>query len=108
MYSRPIALCLERIWSRRGERWDNQAAHHIVASGAMAAGDARQILASVGMDVNSALNGVFLDVPYHQGLHTKAYYENVNNMLSGAKTYGDVVGRLTVIRGMLNTGTFPH
>lgn len=90
------------------ERWDNQHAHHIVASGAAAADPARQVLARVGMDINSAFNGAFLDAAYHQGLHTTAYYQNVNGMLTGAANYSDVAARLSAIRLMLETKTFPH
>lgn len=89
------------------ERADSQHAHHIVASGAAAAAPARAVLARVGMDINSAFNGMFIDASYHSTLHTGRYYANVNLFLSGATTQADVAARLTLIRGMINTRTFP-
>jgi hypothetical protein len=89
------------------ERESFQHAHHIVASGAAVAAPARAILASVGMDINSTFNGMFLDVAYHQSIHTGQYYQNVNLFLSGATTYSDVATRLTLMRAMIDTRTFP-
>jgi RHS repeat-associated protein len=83
-------------------------AHHIVAANEPLAEPARQVLANAGMDINSAFNGVFLDPSYHMHLHTNAYYQNVNLMLSGASSYTEVAARLTIVRGLLTTGTFPY
>jgi hypothetical protein len=90
------------------EREPGQHAHHIVAANDPRAEPARQVLALVGMSINSAFNGVFLDPAYHASLHTNLYYQNVNLMLSGAVNYPDVAARLTIIRGQLMVGTFRH
>lgn len=97
----------QNLTSAGYERADDQHAHHIVASGAAAAAPARAILAGVGMDINSAFNGMFIDASYHSTLHTARYYQNVNLFLTGATTQADVAARLTLMRGMINTRTFP-
>jgi hypothetical protein len=105
---RSDSLVLSRNLTEAGyTRDDFQHAHHIVASGAAAAAPARAVLARVGMDINSAFNGMFIDASYHSTLHTARYYANVNLFLSGATTQADVAARLTLIRGMINTRTFP-
>jgi A nuclease family of the HNH/ENDO VII superfamily with conserved AHH len=82
-------------------------AHHILAAGALAAQPARDILSAVGMNINSAFNGVLLNGSYHSSLHTTVYYTNVNEALAGAKTYEAVAARLTVSKAKLQAGTFP-
>jgi RHS repeat-associated protein len=67
-------------------------AHHIVAATSPRASLARRILANAGIGVNDAINGVYLpssqkegiytvgDV-WHAGIHTKAYYAEVERRL---------------------------
>lgn len=68
------------------------AAHHIVAYGAAKASRAREILEILGIDRNSASNGVFLPQgdfgkgANHNSLHTHMYYEKVNLLIE--KAYG--------------------
>jgi RHS repeat-associated protein len=85
-----------------------QHAHHIVAAKAALAQPARDVLASVGMDINSAFNGIFLDPSQHARIHTNIYYEAVNDALRGATTYASVATRLTAIRVGIETGVFPR
>ena len=89
------------------------AAHHIVAGGAKDADIARAILERFGIGINDAVNGVFLptikgasDAAYHPGIHTKAYYEKVNELLRQAMTKEDVVNILNMIAAELEAGTF--
>ena len=89
-------------------RSEGQHAHHIVAATDIRAEPARGVLAAVGISVNSAFNGVFLNGPYHSGLHTNANYANVNLSLQGATSAADVAVRLTIMRGLMQSGTFPH
>jgi RHS repeat-associated protein len=90
------------------DRLQGEDAHHIVAATALLADPARQVLGSVGMNINDPNNGVFLDSGYHQSLHTNLYYTTVNNIMQGAVMYGDAAARLGGIRYMLLTRTFPH
>ena len=85
------------------------AAHHIVAANARTADYARTILESVGIDYNSAANGVFL--PYekngyvttetmHVGSHKDSYYKMVNKEINktilGIKASGGVVSKADI------------
>lgn len=65
------------------------------------------------IDINDAVNGVILptvkDVAegaYHPSLHTNAYYDEINNLLSGVTSKQDVVDVLNYISGVLQNGTF--
>lgn len=89
------------------ERDPGQHAHHIVAANAARADPARAVLDSVGMSVNSAFNGIFLDASQHARIHTNAYYDSVNAALTGATTYSEVVFRLDQIRTKIHAGKFP-
>jgi len=41
-------------------------------------GLAREALQRLGIDLDDAINGVALPKEFHQGLHTRRYYENIN------------------------------
>ena len=89
------------------------AAHHIVAGNSKYAAEARQILHQFGIGINDAINGVFLptvkgvsDAAYHPGLHTQAYYNKVNDLLSTAKSKEDAIEILLDIADMLQKGIF--
>lgn len=89
------------------------AAHHIVAGNASAAIEARKILQSFGIDINAAVNGVFLpieqgvsDAYYHVSLHTDTYYQKVTELLRNASSRYEVTLILNQIREQLLNGTF--
>ncbi|WLI89727.1 AHH domain-containing protein [Massilia sp. R2A-15] len=90
------------------QKQDGQHAHHIVAEGDRRAAVSRKILNNVGMDVNSAWNGMILPARYHQGLHTDTYHISVQAALTGAANYTDAAARLTAIRAQIYMGLFPH
>jgi RHS repeat-associated protein len=96
--SRKLGNALEAAGNVRGA---NQAAHHIVAGGSRFAKEARGMLAKLGIDINDAANGVFLDKSKHVGLHTQKYYDMVTEALSGAKTKEDAVNILKDIADTL-------
>ena len=84
--------------------------HHIVAQRAPNASYAREVLKSVGIDYNSALNLVSLKTGLHRRLHTDVYYGWANSVVisaynsangNKAKQYANVVVALGVIRGFL-------
>lgn len=95
----------------------NTATHHIVAHSDPRAAVARAILAGQGIDIDDAMNGVFLPsnsrVPnpsganVHSSLHTDVYYKEVNSRLmrAQASTIPNVLGQ---IRSELLAGNFPH
>lgn len=66
-------------------------AHHVVAAGAKAARYARWVFFKCGVDPNDFdANGVWLDKRYHRRMHTKDYYEAINDMLRRYDpTFGD-------------------
>lgn len=91
----------------------SNAAHHIVAGNAPDAAEARQILDSFEININSASNGVFLptelgvsNAAYHPSLHTSSYYSKVNALLRGATSSQDVKDILAQISQSLLNGTF--
>lgn len=66
-----------------------------------------------GVDINDAANGIFLptvkDVAegaYHPSLHTNAYYDKINKLLSEATCKEDVLDILKFIGDELSSGTF--
>ncbi len=70
-----------------------ESAHHVVAQAAEAAKPARDALASVGIGVHDAVNGAAVKVADHAVMHTKAYYQLVNTLITdaaaGAKKGGE-------------------
>ena len=101
--SAKLAKNLIKEGFKRGEK---QAAHHIVAGGSRFAKNTRVILAKFGIGINDAINGVFLDVSKHAGLHTKAYYQKVESLLRNAKSKEDAIQILKDISKALMDGTF--
>jgi hypothetical protein len=99
-----------------GNLWES---HHIVAQGADAAQESRDILGRAGILIHDAENGVFLPrnglVPnlgetLHQGLHTKLYYKAVTEVLKAAESTGAegaVEDALQQIQQQLLNGTLP-
>ena len=89
------------------------AAHHIVAGNSPKAEQARQVLRRFGIGINDANNGVFLpavkdvsSAAYHPSLHTKEYYDVVNDALSVASSKSDVINILNDTSSQLINGTF--
>ncbi|WP_340558756.1 polymorphic toxin-type HINT domain-containing protein [Streptomyces sp. GSL17-111] len=93
------------------------AAHHIVASTSPKAAAARQRLASFGIDINDASNGVFLPrgsksanptgASVHSRIHTNDYYAYVNKMIGGARNAKEARDVLQHLRGQLQDGRWP-
>ena len=93
----------------------SSAAHHIVAGGAEAAAPARAVLERFGIGINDAANGVFLPATraapnaagaaVHSTLHTRAYYQAVNESLGQASTRAEALDVLGALRqGLLGGG----
>ena len=90
------------------------AAHHIIAGAAKLAEPARAVLAKFGISINSAVNGVFLPAntssanvtgaTIHSTLHTKEYYEIVNQMITACTSKQEVIDTLNKIKDMLLSG----
>jgi RHS repeat-associated protein len=113
--SRALARALTSAGLRRGVQ---QAAHHIVAAGARRAAQARKILADRGININDAVNGVFLPATknsinllnsaVHSTVHTVRYYSEVTARLKAASGFGETVQVLREIGDELVAGTFPR
>ena len=58
--------------------------HHIVAKSAKAAKAARDALEKAGIDINSPANLVPVSYAVHRRMHTTAYYNLVNLMMTTA------------------------
>jgi len=91
------------------------AAHHIVAGAAQKAQEARDVLSSFGIRINDSINGVFLPIvrdvsnaAYHPEIHTKIYYETVNQLLNDCNTKEDVISVLKYIADALSKNEFPY
>ena len=90
----------------------NYRVHHVVAWNASQARPAQRILGLVGIGVHDPINLMPLRTTLHQGLHTRAYYNAVNDDMNRA--YGTGGGRpaveaaLVAIKARLfATGTYP-
>ncbi|MBV9322915.1 MAG: AHH domain-containing protein, partial [Chloroflexi bacterium] len=83
-----------------------EAAHHIVAGNDVRASVARDILEREGIGINDAANGVFLPASMHQGVHTNAYFQAINDALTSAAP-GTVKDVLADIRSQILAGNFP-
>jgi YD repeat-containing protein len=85
-------------------------AHHIVAVAHPRAQTSRDILASasVGIDVNDAVNGMFVPCDRHGRLHTYAYYDKVRDRLLAVnpRNRATISAALTQIRLEIASGTF--
>ena len=91
------------------------AAHHIVAAGAAAAKATREIIEKYGVDVNDAINGVFLPIgeniskaANHLTLHTQKYYDTVNEIINQVQNKEELVKVLKGIAEALQQGKFPY
>jgi hypothetical protein len=96
------------------ERPAGTAAHHIVPTSAAGGEKARQKLASLGIDLNDAVNGVFLPAnksvanptgaAVHSTLHTTKYYQKVAKIIENAETKEEAEAALNMIRNSLLNG----
>jgi hypothetical protein len=92
--------------------------HHIVAWDDRRAKGARELLDKFKINIDEAINGVFLPATLkspnpkgamvHSTLHTDDYYLTVERYLQKAKSRDDAIRRLTKIRETLLDGTFHH
>lgn len=88
-------------------------AHHIVGGAYQDGKNTRSLLAKHDIDVNSAMNGVFLPGckpsnaigTIHCGKHTQAYEKYVWDILQGKHTKADIINALSDIRIELLQGT---
>ena len=95
-------------------RLPGEFAHHIVAHGDHRAKQALGILKKFGINVDEAVNGVYLPgyktspnplgKIVHGNLHTNAYYEAVEAALTGASSKAEVIRRLRFIAWKLEHG----
>lgn len=113
--SKPSSKLLKENLILAGKKFPTYpcAAHHIVAGSSRKAVEARSILYRFGIDINDAVNGVFLptvkNIPnsaYHRSLHTDSYYRKVTELLTPATSKEDVIDILEDIAEQLQKGTF--
>jgi hypothetical protein len=83
------------------------AAHHIVAGSAPGAAEARATLQGLGIGLDDAANGVFLQSAEHASVHTAEYYAAVNRALAAVKKRAEAERVLQSIAQGLKSGTFP-
>lgn len=102
--SRALARTLAITGFRRAVGFE---AHHIVPVRALPAAPARAALERFGININDAVNGVFLSEEQHSGLHTVKYYVSLNRALGGASTKAEAEQALQAIAEALKNGTFP-
>ena len=67
----------------------NPEVHHIVAQGDYRARRARGILNAVGIEVNNSINLIPLKSHFHRRLHTNAYYNWVDKVITSAYYSGN-------------------
>jgi hypothetical protein len=99
-------------------RPDNAAVHHVVAHGAARAAPTRKLLDAWQIGLEDAANGVWLpknksvavglSAAPHSAIHTKNYYDAVNEELQRANSREEAIGVLSNIRQrLLNNGGYP-
>ncbi len=49
----------------------------------------KDVLRRLGIEVNNAMNGVYLPSSMHTGLHTIEYYDYVNYMMRDVTSYSE-------------------
>ncbi|MCK7473642.1 MAG: AHH domain-containing protein [Rhodopseudomonas palustris] len=79
----------------------DEVAHHLVAQFSKYAPKARAKLKDLGIDINDAANGVFLPKEYHQSMHTKKYYDRVEEASEMWGTKADALRDLQKFRNEL-------
>jgi A nuclease family of the HNH/ENDO VII superfamily with conserved AHH len=112
--SRALGVALEASGVPRPEGY---AAHHITAGADPRAEIARGVLEKFGIGINDVVNGVFLPAnratqviageTIHAPLHTKDYYDAVNEALKKATTKQEVIDILRDIGQALQAGDYP-
>ncbi len=90
------------------------AAHHIVSRYSKGAAEARQVLTKFGIGLDEAANGVFLpatkasvnplNAAVHSTVHTKAYYQTVNKILTSTTSRQEALDALAYIQQKLLQG----
>ena len=108
-----------------GTRPAGYAAHHIVQWNDQRADAARQLLQRYGIDINAAVNGVYLphtkaaaaqtEAQYHPAMHTSDYMTNITDALERAESRGEtfeekkqeITNELNRIAEELQKGEFP-
>ena len=110
--SKKLAANMEAVGRERPRDYKT-AAHHIVAGYSKKAEEARAILKKFGVSINDEANGVFLPTQkglsnsaYHPSLHTKKYYDKVNEILGYAQTRDEVIAFLREIAEELLDNSF--
>ena len=90
-------------------------AHHVVSLDDRRAGPARDILKEFDIPINSADNGVWLPGakdagrgPYHPGLNTKKYHEEVYRRLEQATSREEILEVLRKLKKGLSENKFPY
>jgi hypothetical protein len=112
--SRALGVALEASGVQRPKGY---AAHHIAAGTDERAEFARSALRKFGIGINDAANGVFLPAnratqviageTIHSTLHTRAYYDAINQALETATTRQQAIGILRDIAQALQAGDYP-
>ncbi|MBL8111897.1 MAG: AHH domain-containing protein [Acidobacteria bacterium] len=82
-------------------RPDGVDAHHIVAGTSPKAEEARAQLERFDIEINDAVNGVFLPSAFHDRMHTDEYFDDVNRRLRRANDRNDAIEILESIRQRL-------
>ena len=90
LYERFVArLSISYAGVSRGQLNTNPEVHHIVAQGDYRARRARGILNAVGIRVNDSINLIPLKSHFHRRLHSNAYYNWVDKVITSAYYSGD-------------------
>ena len=90
LYERFVArLSISYAGVSRGQLNTNTEVHHIVAQGDYRARRARGILNAVGIKVNNSINLIPLKSHFHRRLHSNAYYNWVDKVITSAYYSGD-------------------
>ena len=106
-YYRPFTACPDKTETEakrdvipaipKMER-EPRATHHIVARTDSRAEEARIVLRTYKIDINSPLNLVSLPVKYHKYMNTREYHDYVNYVMKGSNSPESVKAKLIELR----------
>lgn len=85
----------------------NWHAHHIIPFAMAMFDQLRKTVEKAGVDLNSYVNGVWLNSSYHLSVHTKEYLALLEKYIKPGMDYNEIVNGLDKIRQLLQNGWTP-
>ena len=82
-------------------------AHHIVPAAAALFRHLAETLNNKGIDINSHVNGVWLEAKYHASMHTTKYLALLESKVNNEMSVNQIIKGLNDVRNLLQNGWLP-